>query len=310
MRGSVEYRAAHGRDIPPLWALRATMKKRQKQFPRQRQRRPGREEKMKPEPESKARQYLAAHKLAGKVALVTGGDSGIGRSVAVAFAKEGADVAVVYLEEHDDARETARLIEAAGTRCVLIAGNVGDEKFCRQVIKRVVTELGGLNILVNNAAEQHVQKKGIEKITTKQLLDTFRTNIFSMFYLTKASLPYLRGGDVIINTTSVTAYRGSPHLIDYSATKGAIVSFTRSLSKSLVEKNIRVNAVAPGPVWTPLIPSSFAEDHVETFGAKVPMNRAGQPDECAPAYVFLACNDSSYITGQVLHPNGGEIING
>jgi NAD(P)-dependent dehydrogenase (short-subunit alcohol dehydrogenase family) len=242
--------------------------------------------------------------------LITGGDSGIGRAVAVAFAKEGADVAVIYLEEHEDARETARLIEAAGTRCLLIAGDVGDEKFCRQVVNRVVKELGGLNILVNNAAEQHVQKEGIEKITSKQLVATFRTNIFSMFYLTKAALPYLRMGDAIINSTSVTAYRGSPHLIDYSATKGAIVAFTRSLSKSLVERNIRVNAVAPGPIWTPLIPSTFAEDHVETFGAKVPMNRAGQPDECAPAYVFLACDDSSYISGQVIHPNGGEVING
>src|SRR5438874_2001797 len=249
-------------------------KNKPKKFPRQRQRQPGREQKMKPQPESRARQYLSANKLAGKVALVTGGDSGIGRSVAVAFAKEGADVAIVYLEEHEDARETARLIEAAGKRCVLIAGNVGDEKFCRQVIKRVVTELGGLNILVNNAAEQHVQKKGIEKITTKQLLDTFRTNIFSMFYLTKAALPYLSEGDAIINSASVTAYRGSPHLIDYSSTKGAIVAFTRSLSKSLVEKNIRVNAVAPGPVGTPLSPSTFPEDHVESFGAKVQMNRA------------------------------------
>jgi len=284
--------------------------KKQKQFPRQRQRQPCRERKMKPQPESRARQYLAANKLAGKVALVTGGDSGIGRSVAVAFAKEGANVAVVYLEEHEDAEETKRLIEAAGTKCLLMAGDVGDEKFCQRTIKNVVKVLGGLNILVNNAAEQHVQEEGLPKITAKQLLDTFRTNIFSMFYLSKAALPYLKEGDAIINSTSVTAYRGSPHLIDYSATKGAIVSFTRSLAKSLVEKNIRVNAVAPGPIWTPLIPSTFPEDHVESFGAKVPMNRAGQPDECAPAYVFLASDDSSYMTGQVLHPNGGEVING
>lgn len=177
-------------------------------------------------------------------------------------------------------------------------------------MKKVVKELGGLNVLINNAAEQHVQEEGLPKISSKQLLDTFRSNIFSMFYLTKAALPYLKEGDAIINSTSVTAYRGSPHLIDYSATKGAIVSFTRSLAKSLVEKKIRVNAVAPGPIWTPLIPSTFPEDHVESFGANVPMNRAGQPDECAPAYVFLACDDSSYMTGQVLHPNGGEIING
>ena len=195
---------------------------------------------MKPQPESKARQYLAANKLAGKVALITGGDSGIGRSVAVAFAKEGADVAIVYLEEHEDANGTKRLVEAAGTRCLLIAGDVGDEKFCEKTVKRVVKELGGLNIVVNNAAEQHVQPQGLAKITAKQLLDTFRTNVFSMFYLAKAALPYLKEGDAIINSTSVTAYRGSPHLIDYSATKGAIVSFTRSLSKSLVDKNIRV----------------------------------------------------------------------
>jgi len=285
-------------------------KNKPKKFPRQRQRQPGREQKMKPQPESRARQYLAANKLAGKVALVTGGDSGIGRSLAVAFAKEGADVAVVYLQEHEDAKETKRLVEAAGTRCLLIAGDVGNEKFCQRTVKKVVKELGGLNVLINNAAEQHVQEEGLPKISSKQLLDTFRSNIFSMFYLTKAALPYLKEGDAIINSTSVTAYRGSPHLIDYSATKGAIVSFTRSLAKSLVEKKIRVNAVAPGPIWTPLIPSTFPEDHVESFGANVPMNRAGQPDECAPAYVFLACDDSSYMTGQVLHPNGGEIING
>jgi NAD(P)-dependent dehydrogenase (short-subunit alcohol dehydrogenase family) len=286
------------------------MKKTQKQFPRQRQQQPGRETQMKPQPESKARRYLAANKLAGKVALITGADSGIGRAVAVAFAKEGADIAVVYLEEHEDAKETARLVEAAGTRCLLIAGDIGDEKFCVRAVKATVKEFGKLNILVNNAAEQHVQEEGIEKITAKQLHDTFRTNIFSMFYLTKACMPYLHDGDCIINSTSVTAYRGSPHLIDYSASKGAIVSFTRSLSKSLVDKNIRVNAVAPGPIWTPLIPSTFPEDHVETFGAKVPMNRAGQPDEVAPCYVFLACDDSSYMTGQVLHPNGGEVVNG
>ena len=265
---------------------------------------------MRPRPQSKAHDYHAADKLTGKVALITGGDSGIGRAVAIAFAKEGADIAVVYLNEHDDAKETKRLVEKEGRRCVLIAGDVGDEKFCKRAVERAVKELGGLNILVNNAAEQHVQKEGIEKITSRQLEKTFRTNIFSMFYMTRAALPHLRKGDAIVNSTSVTAYRGSPHLIDYSATKGAIVAFTRSLSKSLAEREIRVNAVAPGPIWTPLIPSTFAEDHVESFGAKVPMNRAGQPDECAPAYVFLACDDASYVTGQVLHPNGGEVVNG
>ena len=283
---------------------------RKKTFPAQRQRQPGRENKMRPQPRSKAHAYKAANKLAGKIALITGGDSGIGRAVAVAYAKEGADVAIVYLKEHEDARETQWLIEREERRCLLMAGDLGDEKFCQRVVKRTVREFGRLNILVNNAAEQHVQKEGLERITSKQLQNTFRTNIFSMFYLTRAALSYLHKGDAIINTTSVTAYRGSPHLIDYSATKGAIVAFTRSLSKSLAERDIRVNAVAPGPIWTPLIPSTFPEDHVETFGAKVPMNRAGQPDECAPAFVFLACRDSSYMSGQVLHPNGGEVING
>jgi NAD(P)-dependent dehydrogenase (short-subunit alcohol dehydrogenase family) len=280
-------------------------------FPRQRQhRQPGQERKMQPRPRSKAQEYRAANKLAGKVALITGGDSGIGRAVAVAYAKEGADIAVVYLNEHEDAKETKRLVEKEGRRCILITGDVGDEKFCERAVDRTIRQLGALNILVNNAAEQHVQEEGIEKITAKQLQKTFRTNIFSMFYLTRAALPHMRQGDAIVNSTSVTAYRGSPHLIDYSATKGAIVAFTRSLSKSLAERNIRVNAVAPGPIWTPLIPSTFTEDHVESFGGNVPMKRAGQPDECAPAYVFLASDDGSYVTGQVLHPNGGEVVNG
>jgi NAD(P)-dependent dehydrogenase (short-subunit alcohol dehydrogenase family) len=282
-----------------------------KRFPPQHQRqKPGRETQMKPEPQSKGHHYRPAAKLVSKVALITGGDSGIGRAVAIAFAKEGANVAIVYLNEHEDARETQRLVESEGMRAILISGDVGDEKFCQKAVKQTVKTLGGLNILVNNAAEQHVQEEGLEKITAKQLERTFRTNIFSMFFMTRVALPYLHEDDTIINSTSVTAYRGSPHLIDYSATKGAIVAFTRSLSKSLAERGIRVNAVAPGPIWTPLIPSTFPEDHVEGFGAKVPMNRAGQPDECAPAYVFLACQDSSYMTGQVLHPNGGEVVNG
>jgi NAD(P)-dependent dehydrogenase (short-subunit alcohol dehydrogenase family) len=281
-----------------------------RRFPPQHQKRqPGRERQMRPRPQSTARTYRAANRLSGKVALITGGDSGIGRAVAIAFAKEGADVAVVYLEEHGDANDTKRVIEGLRRRCLLISGDVGDATFCAKAIEQVVRTLGGLNVVVNNAAEQHVQDS-IEDISEQQLLRTFRTNVFSMFFMTKAALPHLHSGDAIVNTTSVTAYRGSPRLLDYSATKGAIVSMTRSLAKALVTRKIRVNAVAPGPIWTPLIPSSFSGDHVESFGADVPMNRAGQPDECAPAYVFLASDDSSYMTGQVLHPNGGEIING
>jgi NAD(P)-dependent dehydrogenase (short-subunit alcohol dehydrogenase family) len=254
--------------------------------------------------------YRGADKLKGKVALITGGDSGIGRSVAVHFAREGADVAIVYLEEGDDARDTKALIEAEGRRCVLLAGDVGEEAFCRQAVARTVEQLGGLDVLVNNAAEQHPQGS-IEDITAEQLERTFRTNIFAMFHMTKAALPHLREreGSTIINSTSVTAYRGSPELLDYSSTKGAIIAFTRSLSGQLAKEEIRVNGVAPGPIWTPLIPASFPPDKVETFGADVPLGRPGEPAECGPCYVFLACEDSSYMTGQVLHPNGGEIVN-
>jgi NAD(P)-dependent dehydrogenase (short-subunit alcohol dehydrogenase family) len=229
--------------------------------------------------------------------------------VAILFAKEGADVAIVYLNEHDDAAETKRRVEAEGRRCVAFAGDVGLEPFCSDAVHRTVAALGRLDILVNNAAEQHPQDS-LEKITTEQLERTFRTNIFSYFYISKAALPHLHAGSTIINTTSVTAYRGSPQLLDYSATKGAIVAFTRSLALALADKGIRVNGVAPGPIWTPLIPSTFAEDKVANFGANVPLQRAGQPEEVAPSYVFLASDDASYMTGQVLHPNGGEVING
>ena len=229
--------------------------------------------------------------------------------IAGAVAKEGADLAIVYLNEHRDARETQRLVESHGACCYLCAGDVGDEKFCQRAVRQALKELGGLDILVNNAAEQHPQKS-IEKITSKQLTKTFRTNIFSMFYLTKVALRHLRAGSVIINTTSVTAYKGSPHLLDYSATKGAITAFTRSLSQALAKKKIRVNAVAPGPIWTPLIPSTFPGAKVETFGSETAMERAGQPQEVAPSYVFLASEDASYMTGQVLHPNGGTVVNG
>lgn len=278
--------------------------------PRQKQpRQPGLETEMEPRPEAFRRVPTQQPKLGGRVALISGGDSGIGRAVALAFASEGADVAIVYLDEHRDAKETVQAIESAGQRALRIAGDVGDEKFCRRAIAQVIKEFGRLDILVNNAAEQHPQD-GLEKITARQLERTFRTNIFSMFFLTKAALPHLRKGSVIINTASVTAYRGSASLLDYSATKGAIVSFTRALAHSVVKKGIRVNAVAPGPIWTPLIPATFPDEKVETFGSDTPLGRAGQPNEVAPCYLFLASEDASYITGQVLHPNGGEIVNG
>jgi NAD(P)-dependent dehydrogenase (short-subunit alcohol dehydrogenase family) len=229
--------------------------------------------------------------------------------VAVAFAEEGADVAVLYFNEHKDARETARLVAETGRKCLLLAGDIGKEPFCKKAVSATVKKFGRLDIVVNNAAEQHPQES-IADIDQAQLERTFRTNIFAMFYLVKAALPHLKPGSAIVNTTSVTAYRGSPMLLDYSATKGAIVTFTRSLAMQLVEKKIRVNAVAPGPIWTPLIPATFEADKVASFGSDVPMARAGEPAEVAPSFVFLASTDSSYITGQVLHPNGGEIING
>jgi NAD(P)-dependent dehydrogenase (short-subunit alcohol dehydrogenase family) len=270
---------------------------------------PGREDQMLVKPQFATREYVGSNKLQGKVALITGGDSGIGRAVAVAYAKEGADVAIVYLDEEQDAQETKKHVEQAGRRCLNIAGDLGDESFCRQAIQKVIDEFGRLDILVNNAGEQHPQQS-IEDITAEQLERTFRTNIFAMFFLTKAAMPHLKEGSSIINTTSVTAYQGSPSLLDYSSTKGAIVAFTRSLSLALVEKGIRVNGVAPGPIWTPLIPSTFPQEKVDSFGQQVPMQRAGQPEEVAPSYVFLASTDSSYMSGQVLHINGGNIVNG
>lgn len=279
------------------------------QPPQHQERRPGLESEMTPKPEFERPQYKAAGKLEGRVALITGGDSGIGRSVAVHFAKEGADVAVLYLNEHGDAEKTKKEVEQEGRRCILIAGDIGNEAFCTKAVEQTVLDLGGLDILVNNAAEQHPQES-IEQITEAQLERTFRTNIFAMFFLVKAAMPHLKPGSTIINTASVTAYAGSPQLLDYSSTKGAIVAFTRSLSQGLAEKAIRVNAVAPGPIWTPLIPSTFPEDKVAEFGKDTPLKRVGQPDEVAPCFVFLASSDSSYITGQVLHPNGGEVVNG
>jgi NAD(P)-dependent dehydrogenase (short-subunit alcohol dehydrogenase family) len=277
--------------------------------PQQQDQQPGREHAMTPKPAADDPKYRGSGKLEGKVALITGGDSGIGRAVAVLFAKEGADVAVSYLNEHKDAKETKRLVEEQGSRCITTAGDVGDEKHCKALVQQTVKELGKLDILVNNAAEQHPQDS-IQKISEKQLERTFRTNIFSMFFLTKAAMKHLKEGAAIVNTTSVTAYKGNPKLLDYSSTKGAIVAFTRALSQALAEKKIRVNAVAPGPIWTPLIPSTFPPEDVETFGADVPLERPGQPEEVAPSFVFLASDDASYMTGQVLHPNGGSVVNG
>jgi len=278
-------------------------------FPEQTQSQPGYEYKMNPEPEIINKNYKGSDKLKGKKALITGGDSGIGRSAAVHFAREGADVAIVYYDEHKDAKETKQLIEKEGAKCLLICGDLKDEDFCRQAVAEAIEAFGGLNIIVNNAAVQYPQED-FENITGDQLKKTFDTNILSFFYLTREALKYLKKGDCIINTASVTAYRGSFHLIDYSSTKGAIVSFTRSASTMLAEKGIRVNAVAPGPIWTPLIPSTFEADEVAKFGQDTPMKRAGQPSEVGPAYVFLASEDASYITGQVLHINGGEIVGG
>jgi NAD(P)-dependent dehydrogenase (short-subunit alcohol dehydrogenase family) len=286
------------------------MPKEKKTLPPQTQdRQPGREHKMKPRPKAQDEKHRGSGKLQDKVAIITGGDSGIGRAVAVAFAKEGADIAVVYLNEHKDARETEHMVEQHGRKCLLIDGDVGDEKFCRKVVDQTFAEFGKIDILVNNASEQHPQDS-IEKITAKQLERTFRTNVFAYFFMVKAVMKHLKKGSAIINTCSVTAYKGNPDLLDYSSTKGAEVAFTRSLALSLAKKQIRVNGVAPGPIWTPLIPSTFPKEDVETFGADTPLGRPGQPEEVAPSYVFLASDDASYMTGQMLHPNGGSVING
>jgi NAD(P)-dependent dehydrogenase (short-subunit alcohol dehydrogenase family) len=278
--------------------------------PPQRQSLPGSEAEMTPRPETlPPGGYRGSGKLENKVAIVTGGDSGIGRSVAALFAREGADVAVLYLEEHEDAKETERLVKEAGRRCLLLPGDVGSRRHCDDAVKRALEAYGRLDVLVNNAGEQHVAQE-LEDIDEEQLTRTFRTNIFGYFFMTQAALPHLGADASIINTTSVTAYKGSPQLIDYSSTKGAIVSFTRSLSMKLAERRIRVNAVAPGPIWTPLIPATFDEKHVASQGSNVPMDRPGQPWEVATCYVFLASRDASYISGQVLHPNGGTIVNG
>ena len=270
---------------------------------------PGHESELEPKPDWEPR-YKGSDRLNGKVALVTGADSGIGRAVAALYAREGADVAILYLCEHDDAEKTKQIVEGEGRRAITLAGDLGDKDFCHQAVDRTVRELGGLDILVNNAGEQHWQKD-IRDISDEQLRRTFQTNIYSMFYLTQAARPHLKEGSTVINCTSITMYKGSELLLDYSATKGAITAFTRSLSQALVKDGIRVNAVAPGPIWTPLNPfGGQPKEKIPEFGKDTPMGRAGQPNEVAPSFLFLACEDSSYMTGQVLHPNGGTVVNG
>ncbi|MBU3175057.1 SDR family oxidoreductase [Clostridium estertheticum] len=270
---------------------------------------PGFETLMNPRPIFEYPNCIGSEKLMNKVALITGGDSGIGRAVALAYAREGADIAIVYLNEHEDAAETKKLVCAKGRKCILIPGDIGDDTFCVNAVSQTIKELSKIDILINNAGEQHPQNS-IEDITKEQLERTFKTNIFGMFYMVKATLPYLKEGATIINTSSVTAYKGHKSLIDYSSTKGAIVTFTRSLALSLASRKIRVNAVAPGPIWTPLIPSSFSENEVGEFGSNTPMGRPGQPVELAETYLFLASNGASYISGETIHVNGCTVING
>jgi NAD(P)-dependent dehydrogenase (short-subunit alcohol dehydrogenase family) len=262
---------------------------------------------MNPRPQYIREGYLGSERLVGRVALITGGDSGIGRAVAVHFAREGADVAIAYLNEDEDAEETRRLVEAEGRRCIAFRGDLGYEERCRECVTRVVDTFGRVDILVNNAAEQHVCED-LAEIPAEQVERTFRSNIFAQIYLTKAALPHMKAGASIICTTSITAYRGQPTLVDYASTKGAILAFIRSMAAQLAEKGVRVNGVAPGPIWTPLIPASFDAERVAEFGKGQPLGRVGQPSEVAPCFVFLASEDASYMTGQVLHPNGGEPV--
>lgn len=270
---------------------------------------PGHESGLDPNPEWQPR-YPGSGRLKGKVALITGADSGIGRAVAALYAREGADIAILYLCEHDDAEKTAQIVRDEGTRALTIAGDIGDKAYCDDAVAKVIAEFGKIDIVVNNAGEQHPDQD-ITDITEEQLRRTFQTNIFGMFFLVQAARPHLKSGAAVINCTSVTMYQGSKELLDYSATKGAITAFTRSLSENLVEHGIRVNAVAPGPIWTPLNPCGGASpEKLETFGESTPMGRPGQPNEVAPSFLFLACNDASYMSGQVLHPNGGMIVNG
>lgn len=277
--------------------------------PQHQDRQPGFQREMDPPPKELAEWYVGSGKLEGRRALITGGDSGIGRAVAILFAREGADVAIAYLDEEQDANDAKRLVEREGRRCWLFSGDLGDVDYCERLVGDAVARLGGLDIVVNNAAEQHVDTE-LEDLTPEQLERTFRTNVLSMFHVSRAALQHLGEGSTIINTTSVVSFKGKPVLVDYAATKGAITSFTRSLAAQLADRGIRVNGVAPGPIWTPLIPASFSEEEVAEFGGDTPMGRPGQPEEVAPAYVYLAARDSSYVTGQVIHVNGGQPVAG
>lgn len=285
------------------------MQTKQLQPPQHQEKQPGLESLMNPKPVFDNSLYKGSGKLQGKCALITGGDSGIGKAVAIAFAKEGANISIAYFDEHEDAKMTKQLVESYGVKCVLVAGDLSEEEHCIETVKSTAEKLGNLHVIVNNLAVQYPQNSLLD-ITASQLEQTFRTNLFSYFYITKAALPYLKKGDCIINTASITAYEGHESLLDYASSKGAIVSFTRSLSKSLVKVGIRVNGVAPGPIWTPLIPSSFDAEKVSEFGGDVPMGRPGQPWEVAGAYVYLASQDATYVTGQILHVNGGVVVNG